>query len=72
MMQEEAEPIVLRLFREWAKANGKTLPITTADAGIEGFLWIQNEHPEALAFRSTADKWQVVHIWLRRANLVTE
>jgi hypothetical protein len=72
MTQDQAKPIILRLIREWAEANGKRLPITTADAGIAGFYWIQKEHPEALAFRSAADKWQVVHIWLREANLVTK
>jgi hypothetical protein len=72
MTQDQAKPIALRLFREWAEANGKRLPITTADAGILGFYWMRKEHPEALAFRSAADKWQVVHIWLREAGFVTE
>ncbi len=72
MTQGQAKPTVLRLFREWAEANGKRLPITTSDAGIIGFYWMGKEHPVALAVRSAADNWQVVHIWLREANLVTQ
>jgi hypothetical protein len=69
--QSEAKPTVLRLFREWAEANGKSIPHTAAEGGFVFFTWLRANHPEALDFRATGDPWQTVHIWLRKAGLVT-
>lgn len=71
MKQAEAKQQVVRLFREWAAANGKSIPHTAAEGGFMFYGWLRTNHPEALEFRATGDKWQTVHIWLREAGLVT-
>ncbi len=72
MKQAEARTQILRLFRHWAAANGKVIPHTEPEGGFVFYGWLESEHPEALRFRDVGDKWQTVHIWLRKAGLVTQ
>ena len=69
MNQSEARPLVLSLFREWAEANGHSLPINN-DVAIEGYRWIAKEQREALEFLSGADKSVLIRIWLLKAGLM--
>jgi hypothetical protein len=70
MTKAEAKPRITRLFHEWASIKGKRVPYDSPDGGLTFFYWLQSDHPEVLSFRSSADKWQVVHGWLLQAHLV--
>lgn len=72
MKQAEAKPLVIRYFRQWAAENGKPIPYTAAEGGFVFFGWLERNHPEALDFQCRGGKWQIVHIWLREARLVTQ
>lgn len=67
MNRSEAEP---RIMAEM-KRRLPTVPYTGADGGMVQFLQLQQERPELFSFRSSADKWQVVHGWMLRNRLVT-
>lgn len=71
MTQDQAKAIVLRLFRQWVSDNGKRLPHEAPEGGLLFYGWLGKEHPEALNFRATGDKWQVVHGWLLNARMVS-
>lgn len=71
MKQDDTRLLVLRHFEEWATAKGKNIPYTEPDGGLTFFAWLRANHPEALQFQASGDKWQRVHIWIRNAGFVT-
>ena len=71
MKKEAARRLVLGLFRDWAAANGQSVPYREIDGGLRFYTWLENHRADALAFRDHGDKWQTVHGWLLRAGLVT-
>jgi hypothetical protein len=70
MKQEEARPAILAEWRRWWPTTGKSVP-----GGLDGlsfFSHLQKDRPDLLSFRGSGDKWQIVHGWLMRANLVPD
>lgn len=71
MTQVQAKAMVLSLFKEWAADNGKRIPHEAVEGGMLFYGWLEKERPEALNFRASGDKWQVVHGWLLHSRMVT-
>lgn len=70
MRKDEARQLVCDEFRSWCRARGLTNPI-----GTDGFVFfgdLSKTKPRLLRFRTSGDKWQTVHGWLRREGLVSE
>ena len=72
MTQAEAERLIVRRYREWSDETGTAIPNRQPEGGFVFFGWLSRHHPEALNFQCRGDKWQMVHIWLRKAGLVTQ
>jgi len=71
MKQRDAKAMVLARFREWAAANGKSIPYTAPEGGHVFYNWLRKNHAEALEFRATGNPWQTVHGWLLQSKMVT-
>jgi hypothetical protein len=67
--KDDAQYAVLAEWDRWSKRNPDDTAIMN---GIIFFTYLEKEHPQLLDFRSSGDKWQVVHGWLLRARKVKE
>lgn len=74
MAKEEDHPAKLEVIREWhAWAAQHPDEAATLAGGMLFFTYLQNKRPDLLVdFRSSGDKWQVVHGWLLRERRVKE
>ena len=70
MTKDEAKQKILAEWSSWASTNAIAVP-RGADA-LAFFGYLQGYRSELLAFRSSGDKWQVVHGWLLNARLISD
>jgi hypothetical protein len=63
MTKEESRLRVMQEWISWRDANGVTAEARGNDA-LRFYSHLQSNHPELLRFRSSRDRWEVVHDWL--------
>ncbi len=62
MKKEDARREVLREYDRWAKKHPGDARMM---GGFRFFQYLQNARSDLLDFRTSGDKWQIVHGWLR-------
>jgi hypothetical protein len=70
MTQAEAKRLILTEWHSWVTATNRTN--ANGRDGLMFFGFLQKEHGHLLTFKASGDKWQVIHGWLLRANLVSD
>ena len=65
MKKDDARRAIVAEWDRWAARNPDD---TTVMNGMLFFVYLQEERPTLLDFRSNSDKWQDVHGWLLRAR----
>ena len=60
--KEEARRAILKEYDTWAKKHPNDAIMM---GGFLFFRYLQNERSDLLDFRPVADKWQIVHGWIR-------
>lgn len=60
MTKEEAKQLICA---EWEKWEERPDP-SSGNEMFNFFLWLQDNRPDLLKFRSSGDPWQVIHGWL--------
>jgi hypothetical protein len=63
MTKEESRLGTLREWKRWRKANGVGSGASGNDA-LRFYSHLQSNCPDLLGFKSSRNKWQVVHDWL--------
>jgi hypothetical protein len=63
MTKEQARLGTMREWSRWRDANGVSAGASGNDA-LRFFSHLQSDRPDLLNFRSSRNKWQVVHDWL--------
>jgi len=71
MTKEEARLGVIREWARWRDANGVTAEARGNDA-LRFYSHLQSNRTELLGFRSSRNKWQVVHDWLLSTGCVRD
>jgi hypothetical protein len=66
MKQDEARRRILAEWPSWSATESEP----TRMNGLMFYAFLQSERPHLLEFRSSGDRWQYVHIWLKREGLV--
>lgn len=67
MKKSEAEELIIAELQQ----RLPEIPYAGADGGMVYFNQLQRDRPHLFAFRSSAEKWQVVHGWMLKHRLVT-
>lgn len=67
MRQDQAKPLILQEMRQ----RLPSVPFGDATGGFVEFLQLKGDRPDLFEWRSSADRWQVVHGWMLQAKLVT-
>jgi hypothetical protein len=69
LKKDEAKELILSEFRQW---KDREIPDRDADRndGERFFNYLKTQRVSLLEFRSAAEKWQQVEIWLLQAKLV--
>lgn len=70
MTKEDARIKIVAQWPKWAKANN--VEQGTGGDAMLFFNFIQDKRPDLLTFRSSDDKWQVVHGWLLNGRLISD
>jgi hypothetical protein len=70
MTKEDARRQIIAQWPAWTKANN--VEQGTGRDAMLFFNFIQDKRPDLLVFRSSGDKWQVVHGWLLNGRLVSD
>jgi hypothetical protein len=63
----EARDAIIAEWHKWNPTFDKQMM-----NGMRFFQYLQEERSELLDFKTSGDKWQDVHGWLRRARCVKE
>jgi hypothetical protein len=63
--KDDAREAIVAEWDRWAARNPDDAKVMN---GMLFFVYLQEERPSLLDFRSNSDKWQAVHGWLVRAR----
>jgi hypothetical protein len=63
--KDDAQEAIVSEWDRWAARNPSDAKVMN---GMLFFVYLQEERPTLLDFRSNSDKWQDVHGWLLRAG----
>ena len=63
--KDDAREAIVAEWDRWAARNPDDAEVMN---GMLFFVYLQEERPSLLDFRSNGDKWQAVHRWLVRAR----
>ena len=63
--KDDARETIVAEWDRWAARNPDDAKVMN---GMLSFVYLQEERPSLLDFRSNSDKWQAVHGWLVRAR----
>jgi hypothetical protein len=69
MKKDDAQAAIIAEWDRWAARNPNDAKVMS---GMLFFVYLQEERPMLLDFRSNGDKWQDVHSWLLRAGRVKD
>lgn len=72
MKKEDAKALVLQDFRAWCDLPENKDTTNNGTKGYLYFLHLETARSPLLDFKSSGDKWQVVHGWLLNAKLVSD
>lgn len=72
MKKDDAKRLVIREWDTWAAANLNPDKDASGTHGLTFFVYLQNERPDLLAFRTAGDPWQTIHAWLLQEGKVTD
>jgi len=72
MKNNEAERAICREFESWISTNVPATDRPNARHGLSFFHYLQTARQDLLEFSASGDKWQFVHAWLQRHNLVED
>jgi hypothetical protein len=65
MKKDDAREAIVAQWDRWAARNPNDAKVMN---GMLFFVYLQEERPALLDFRSNSDKWQDVHGWLLRGR----
>jgi hypothetical protein len=72
MKKDDAKAGVLQEFRRWRARPGNANELADGHTALLFFNWITVDKPELLAFKTSGDKWQIVHGWLLNAGQISD
>lgn len=72
MKNEDARVEIVGEFRRWWADREADQGQATGNDGMVFLGYLRKEKPHLLDFKASGDKWQIVHGWLLRADLVSD
>ena len=72
MRKEDAKAAIIQEWDSWKRKNLKSDHKATGRDGLIFFGYLRQERPDLLTFKSSGDRWQVVHGWLMRERRVAD
>jgi len=70
MKRPEAKRLILREWDDWAVKNVPPGQKAMGTDGLIFFGYLQSQRPHLLEFKSSSDRWPIVHGWLSREGKI--
>jgi len=70
MKRAEAKRLVLQEWDDWAAKNVPPGQTAMGTDGLIFFGYLQSQRPHLLEFKTTDDRWPIVHRWLSQEGKI--